>query len=44
MIGNENLLSFELIDEIDINLKIRNNKLTINVKDSEFNFMTLFKI
>ena len=44
MIGNENLLSFELIDEIDVNLKIRNNKLTINVKDSEFNFMTLFKI
>ena len=44
MIGNENLLSFELIDEIDVNLKIRNYKLTINVKDSEFNFMTLFKI
>ena len=34
MIGNENLLSFELIDEIDVNLKIINNKLTINVKES----------
>ena len=46
MIGCENFLSFETVDNenVNVNLKIINNKLNIKIKDKIFDFYTLFKL